>query len=272
MSKKKLLTFIFFAFSLCGNTFANLDKVEVYFLSQPRVSFLNQALEKYTYSGEFQFRSIASNEEEYECVPMGDGCFHPQLGLIPLDEAKKKVDKDTEPQPIETFKTFNSEDVSLVDCKKGNYFDIFCGKSSGSSGGSVNNSKYQIWVDTSSSMKGIDYNKDADYCERRFMVTKVKNSCSKNLQVFTFDTAIKTLGDDSNLCMNYGMNDGHRMVDWMKRSKAKHLIIITDVDEYNGEFREYLNLIGAKIHGIGTVPIYASDLSSLTPKISKFCQ
>tara|TARA_R110002072_G_scaffold534_2_gene3490 strand:+ start:26353 stop:27165 length:813 start_codon:yes stop_codon:yes gene_type:complete len=268
--KKKIL--FVFLFSLVGiiSSYADVDKVEVYFLSRPKVTHINNLIDKYINSSTV-FSEIAQSKA-YECVPMGEGCFHPQLGMIPLEEANSEKVSKGKVKPIKNFKNFHSDEVDLIDCKDGNYFDIFCGKAKKEKQVSVNDSDYQLWIDTSSSMKQMDYNKDMQYCERRFLVSQLMNACGDNLQVFTFDTAIKSLGDISNVCMNYGMNDGKRMVDWLKRSKAKKVIIITDVDEYTGEFRDYLNLIGAKVHGIGTKMVYASEMPTLTPKLEKFCQ
>ena len=48
-------------------------------------------------------------------------------------------------------------------------------------------------------------------------------------------------------------------------------MIVTDVDEYTGEFREYLDLVGATIIGIGVKPFYATDLYSSLSDFEKFC-
>lgn len=250
------------------SVFADVDKVEVYFLSRPKVSHFNHLIEKYI-NPNTTYKKVV----EYKCIPMGEGCFHPQLGMIPLEEAKSEKVQKGEPKPIEHYKTFNSDDVDLVECEDGNYFDIFCGKEKkGKKKRPVNDVDYQLWIDTSSSMREIDYSKEADYCERRFLASQIQNKCGEKMQIFTFDTAIKSLGGIESVCMSYGMNDGKRMVDWIKRSNAKHITIITDVDEYTGEFREYLNLIGAKIHGIGTKMVYASEMPKILPTIQKYCQ
>lgn len=185
---------------------------------------------------------------------MGDGCFHPQLGLIPREGAKEE--KPIAPKEIE-LKTFNSHAVNMIDCKDDYYFDVFCGKAKGV----AKLSDLEVWVDTSGSMKNVDYSSNPEFCERRRWVSTLESQCPGAFSYYLFDTSKKLMGTKENLCVSRGLNDGKRLVRWLKNSSAKEVWILTDVDEYNNEFREYIDTIGATIHGIGTSPLKAAQMS-----------
>lgn len=255
MIKKITILFILFLTSL----YAEPEKIDVYFLSPPKTSFINHFLNPFSF-----YKSVAMDKTK-KCIPMGEGCFHPQFGIIPNEDQEKEKKPDAVKE-VE-LKTINAEETSLIDCKEGNYFDIFCGKGKKASAPS----KTELWIDTSSSMKGVDFSKEENFCQRRSIAAKIANECSGKIDILTFDTSIKTLGDLATTCINYGLNDGKRMVDWLKGSNAKHVVIITDVDEYIGEFREYLDLAGANIQGVGTEMYFSSDLSKLTDQLLKKC-
>ena len=88
----------------------------------------------------------------------------------------------------------------------------------------------------------------------------------------TFDTALKEVYDTRSLCIASGTNNGERLAEWIDASPAKTLVIVTDVDEYHGAFREYLDNNGAVIHGIGVKPLYHSDLKASYSKIKSYCK
>ena len=286
--------------SLANICWASPDQLEVIFLSQSKTASIINFLDKKT-KNIFLSKSIAQNkttgyDEEYvidfsdpegfedtapmrnlECTPMGDGCFHPQLGYLSevpgaLKPSKKlkeelKNESKTKEDPFQ-LNTFNADDISLVECQEGRYFDIFCGKESRKP---IKTSDLEIWIDTSSSLRNIDFNSEDNYCERRFFASKLKNDCKAGVSFSIFDTSRRSLGSYDTLCDYVGSNDGRRMVSWIEANSAKHLVIVTDVDEYHGVFREYLERSNAVIHGIGSTQITAKDLSKFIPKISKSC-
>lgn len=279
--------------------FAAPDKLEVIFLSPNRSASILPFLNKKT-KGIYLSRLIAQNdtvgyEEEYvidfsdpegfedappmrnfECVSMGDGCFNPQEGY--LEEIpgaikaskgtnKKSKQKKQKENPFE-LSTFNSDDIALVECQEGRYFDIFCGKESNRK---VKKANLEVWIDTSASMKNVDYSSEDSYCERRFFASKMKKDCRDGIAFSVFDTARSSLGSYDNLCDYVGSNDGKRIVSWIEANSADHLVLITDVDEYHGAFREYLERTNATVRGIGTKPITAKDLIGYTSKLAKSC-
>ena len=97
--------------------FAEAKNIHVIFLSRPGVS-LKPFLEPIVNLG------LVANNYKEKCVEMGEGCFHPQHGLVVDPEKLKKlgIQKDVE------VKTINAEEINLVDCDKGYYFDMYCGK------------------------------------------------------------------------------------------------------------------------------------------------
>ena len=245
------------------NAFATPKKVVGWFLGEPKTA----ALEQFIF-----LAKLSQNDSPYNCVPMGDGCFHPQLGYLPN---KPTVMKETETQKKEKeanlkVKTFNSLDTDMVDCDKSYGFDIFCGKEKkeASRGGDI-----EIWVDTSSSIKRTDFSPQPDYCQRRDMIAHALDHCPKNsLSVYVYDTSKKAIGDLSGACVNYGMNDDKRFVQWVKDSDAKKLFFVTDLEEYTPYTREFLDSINAEVKGVETTLLTGKDLMKLAEEIVKACK
>ncbi len=242
-------------------SFALPKSVEVIFLSSTKEKSTNKIIKN---------KNLIAAKEN--CVPMGDGCFHPQYGLLdpkegqkikPLIDDSKPVLKGTDTE----LKTFNAIESDMVDCKKDFFFDIFCGKAKPIQKGPKD---LEVWIDTSSSMRRVDFSKEENHCYRRSFIERLKNSCE--VSVATFDTSIKSLGGLNNLCINYGLNDQERIMDWIQRSNAKKLIIVTDIDEATLELRDYLFKIGAKIHGADMGDFDGHRLLNYISKLSKKCK
>jgi len=235
-------------------------RVDIIFLAAKKTADLKE-LTKDQYP--IVLRAIAQKEDN--CVPMGDGCFHPQLGFI---EGKSgKALEDQKDQKDVKVKTINSMDTNMIDCKEGNYWDIFCGKAKAQKHGPVD---YEVWIDTSSSLRNVDWSKDSTHCFRRSFIERLKSKCS--IEVQTFDTSIKQMGGLSNLCINYGLNDQKRLMQWIDESKAKHLILVTDIDEGTLKFRDYLDSIGANLYGADTGDFTGESLLNHVQKLSSTCQ
>lgn len=251
---------IFLLCSLFGSSLrASPARLEIIFLSSSKSAFLERIL-----PGPIEWQGQMLAEAE-NCIPMGDGCFHPQLGFV-----EKMPLKLLPPEKVKNIeiKTFNSLDTSLVDCKEGNYFDIFCGKETVSSGGTAN---IEVWIDTSSSMKRMDYSKEKDYCGRKRFAVELKKNCQENIRFYSFDTSRKEVMGLSSLCLNHGLNDQDRMIQWIKDSEVKHLVILTDIDELSEKFREFLQEKGAEIYGADFGEVSASNLTNYAEKIAKNC-
>lgn len=251
-------------FQLCllftWSALAAPGQVEVVFLSEPSATSLKEPIWK-----PLGLVALADDNYKENCIKTGDGCFHPQLGFIP-DETKAA--KQENPVKLE-YKTFNSDEVNLVECREGEYFDIFCGKEKKRA---QKTSEVEIWIDTSSSLRKMDYSPDPSRCVRRSFVEKLQDQCKDSkLAVLTYDTSIKLAGSNESLCQNYGTNDTERLIKWIKASEAKYLFIVTDIDELNHELRDYLDSIGAIYHGSGVKSTSVKELESYVSVVKKQC-
>lgn len=263
--KRLILSFVL----LCSlNLQAAPQKIEMIFLSPQKVSQLLELIEKNKTENLLSLLAIA--EDNSACVPMGDGCFHPQYGYM---------DKKAEPgiktpaivvpkDPELELKTFNATETNMINCDKENYFDIFCGKARAN----AKPADVEIWFDISSSLRTVDYNKDPNFCGRRTFMDKVMDGCKNNVRVSVYNTSIKEVGDFSSVCMAYGTNDSAKLLQWMKASTAKTLLIVTDIDEVSRGMRDFLEERGAKIIGDGVRPFSSTDLINYANDFVKTCK
>lgn len=213
------------------------------------------------------------NEEvPFDCVPMGEGCFHPQLGFI---EKKREILQPTEkePKPVGmSAQTFQSLDVDLVECREGNYFDIFCGQTKAKNKEAAKAPGFEIWFDVSTSLRKTDYSEDLDRCHRRSFAEVLENKCGSKPTMAVFNTSIKLIQDLSQICLLQGTNNSKRIVEWIKASKAKHLIIVTDKEEYTAEFRDFLAVENSILHGLDAVNLTADKLVDYSEKLLDSCK
>ena len=264
---KNILSLTILNFSV--NAFATPQKIEMIFLSPQKISMLLELIEKQKNDTLILGLTAEADQELKNCQPMGDGCFDPQLGYIekkPTAGSKSApvvIQKDPELQ----LKTFNAVETSLVSCDKGNYFDIYCGKERPQG----KDSEIEVWFDISSSIRSVDYNKDPDQCNRRSFMTKVIESCKDKVRVSTYNTSLKEVSDLSGVCLSYGTNDEPKLIRWMKESKAKHLLLVTDIDEMSREMKDFLDIQGAKLIGDGVNPFTSSNLLEYAKDFAKVC-
>lgn len=256
----KALLFVFLIFSF-QNLYAAPTNVHFVFLSEvAHVSLHNLVMPK-----DVRYSKFAQSDMDVNCLPMGDkGCFHPQLGYIEktnhLPVIKPKVVK---------LKTFNSSQVSLVDCKENNYFDIFCGQAKNE----IHKKKsVEVWIDTSSSMRKMDSVKEGELCKRQMFLKKISRKCKESdISYSTFNTSIKVISEKSISCNNYGLNDSERLIEWIKSSKAKYLYIITDIDELNSKLSDFIDSIGATVEGAAIHKFSSANLLDFSKHIIKNC-
>jgi hypothetical protein len=249
---------------------ATPQKIEMIFLSPQKVTQLLELIEKKTHPEKLLTFIAQADQELKNCVPMGDGCFDPQLGYI-----EKKPDLGNKPagivipkDPELQLKTFSAIETSLVNCDKGNYFDIFCGKEKARG----KPAEIEIWFDISSSLRNVDYNRDPDICNRRVFATKITENCKDKVRVSVFNTALKEAGELSSVCLAYGTNDEAKLLQWIKDSEAKVLVIVTDVDEMSTAMKNFLSDRGAKMLGDGVRAFTSTDLVNYANDFSKTCK
>lgn len=250
---------------------AEVKNVHVFFLSQSKNTSqidLDSLFKRLNRRPQFSFLADSSLMDDPKCEPYGDGCFHPQYGLI-TDQSKVMEAKTRKEEEIEEKfegKTINSQEVDLVNCDDDYFFDIYCGKAKEEK----RIAQYEVWIDISASMKPVDFSKDLSYCDRRRIAAKLLDTC-KGVDIYKFNTSKEPLGNLENSCLNHGTNNSEKMVQWLKDSDAKNVVIITDADEYNGAFREYLDLINAKIEGIGVDPLTSDKLYEKLDSLKTYC-
>lgn len=258
-----MIKFILF-FLATQFAYAAPKKMEMIFLSPDKLSMLENYIENLVDLK--LYKKIALNELD-NCVPMGDGCFHPQYGYIEKSDAKKTADPKIVNEQDMKLKTFNSVETSLVNCDKNYYFDIYCGQARKEK----RFAEFEIWFDISSSLKQVDYNKDPNFCKRRTFLEKVMAKCKNNVSYSIYNTSLKQGGDITSVCMSYGINDEKRLISWIKDSQAQKLLLITDIDEVSEEMRSFMSEIGAKTQGDGVKAFTASDLVQYANEFVKGC-
>ena len=240
--------------------------IEVWFLSNAKVTEVQKLLDRPQY---VYYKKTA----ELQCQEMGDFCFDPQYGLYKKGDIEAEV-KDEEGQ-IEKVKapaipTAKSVDRDLINCDPNNYFDIFCGKARKEA---KSEPKLDLWIDTSSSVKEFDFIDSSGGCHRKSLVKRLDETCGFNqkVNVMMFDTTIKQAGTMDSLCNNQGLNDYKKLMDWIERSTAKKLVIITDIYEFHKDFADYIESKHGRFRG-DKDPLRAADLLNLVDELEKSCR
>ncbi len=86
-----------------------------------------------------------------------------------------------------------------------------------------------------------------------------------------FDTSLKQVGSMDSLCNNQGLNDYKRLMDWIERSDAKKLIIITDIYEFHREFSDYVESKNGIFRG-DKEALTSAQMLSLVDELAKSCK
>jgi hypothetical protein len=235
----------------------------VWFLSQSRVSLLHELLDR----PDLVYRSPTA---ALQCQEMGDYCFDPQFGLYKKDEMDTTIStSNIVEKKAPSIPAAKSIDQDLINCDPKNYFDIFCGKAKKQATAKMN---LDLWVDTSSSMREFDYPDKEGGCFRKSLVKELDRSCGFNqkVNVMMFDTSIKQAGSIDQMCNNQGLNDYKRLIDWIERSDAKKLVIITDIYEFHKNFSDYIESKNGKLRG-DKDPLTAKQMLELSDSLIKSC-
>lgn len=238
--------------------------LEVWFLSAHKKAEVQRLLEEKPYV-------LKSMTAQLECQEMGDFCFDPQYGLYKKDDSSAEVDTSkVEAKKAPAIPPATAVERELINCDPNNFFDVFCGKARSSSASSY---KLDIWVDTSSSMREMDFPDAQGGCFRKSLMKRLDESCAFNqkVNVMMFDTSIKQAGTMDALCNNQGLNDYKRLIDWIERSDAKKLIIITDIYEFHKDFADYVEKKHGKFRG-DKDPLVAAGLLDLVDDLAKTCR
>ncbi len=254
---------IIFIFSLL-NLYAAPDHLEVWFLSHAKKAQLLKQINQREY---YFFPKTA----ELQCQEMGDYCFDPQYGLYKKGEENALIEaEDAIKQTDVVLPHATSVDRTIIDCDPTNRFDIFCGKAKQQK---IKNTKFEIWIDTSSSMREVDYLMNDGECSRKRLISKLDQTCPFNekVSVMMFDTSIKEAGTMDSLCVNQGLNDYKKLMDWIERSGAKNLIVITDIYEFHKEFSDFVEEKKGIFRGDKDA-LTAQELTGLVDHLAKMCK
>lgn len=239
-------------------------EIEVWFLSNSKTAMLENLLNRSPYV----YRAPTA---ELQCQEMGDFCFDPQYGLYKKNDVSGEI---VETKTIETdgpsIQAAKSVERELIDCDATNKFDIFCGKAKKQD---ASNARLDLWIDTSSSMREFDFQDKDGSCHRKSLVKELDSACGFNqkVNVMIFDTSIKQAGDMASLCNNQGLNDYKKLIDWIERSTAPKLVIITDIYEFHKEFSDYIESKHGKFRG-DKDPLTAKQMVDLADSLVKSCK
>lgn len=219
---------------------ATPHELEVWFVTPPastlRLDILHPSL--------FRRNLIASAP----CEQVGDYCLDAKTGTLTPRFSPPPVEPEeiTLPyQALPQLPTASSLDRQLVNCEQGFTFDIFCGKAKPDVK-SAGFNELEIWMDLSSSMRSVD---GGEECYRKKFLQALHGLCEKSKpKVMGFDVELREISVGES-CINRGLNDVKKMMEWIEESKSKKLIVITDVYEYQAEFAAFLSEKNAKIKG-----------------------
>lgn len=237
----------------------------MWFVSNSKTALLNDFLNRPEYV-------YLAPTAALQCQEMGDFCFDPQYGLYKKDDITNEI---VETKKVETdmpgIPSGKSIERDSIDCDSKNQFDIFCGKSKTQK--RTSDSKMDLWIDTSSSMHEFDFQAKDGSCHRKSLVKALDEKCGFNdkVNVMMFDTSIKQAGMMSDVCNNQGLNDYKRLIDWIERSEAKKLVVITDIYELHKEFSDYIESKNGSLKG-DKDPLTAKQLVTLADELAKSCK
>lgn len=245
-------------------TWALPQKVEVWFLSTPKTSFIDLKTK------------IKYAQSRLQCQPMGEYCFDPQVGLYKKGKENEVLIVDEGGAAVEDKVDYDfvapasSLDRKLIECEKDQMFDIFCGKSK--AGKTVSQPPLEVWIDVSSTMKQVDVPVSGS-CVRESFVRLLNQTCPVNekMKIYSFEEYRKEVGSLERVCQSQGLNNMNRLVDDIKKSKAKKIIIITDIFEASEKFINQIELTGVgEVKGVDT-PFYSTDLKAQLKRVRNFC-
>ncbi|MDH5415155.1 MAG: hypothetical protein OEW87_13545 [Flavobacteriaceae bacterium] len=267
---KAILVFLFTA-----NVYALPQRVEVWFLSASKTSFLESILEPNFRPGDIY--SQASTK--LQCQQMGDYCFDPQVGLYKRGDENKALDlidygELDKKQKYDFFDTPKGVERNMIECDENpDFFDVFCGKMKKIK---RKKTKLEVWVDVSSTMRQIDLANYGEGCSREDFLKKLTLTCpmGAGLKVYSFTEYRKEVSTLHYACKHDGLNNMKRLIKDIEKSNVKNLIVITDIFEAESSFIDALKSLGKnKVHLKGIdKPLYANKIQSQLQRVRKLCK
>tara|TARA_Y100000780_G_scaffold232582_1_gene267423 strand:- start:2617 stop:3417 length:801 start_codon:yes stop_codon:yes gene_type:complete len=217
-------------------------------------------------------KSVA--QSNLQCQRMGEYCFDPQVGLYKMG-GKKEILRDSDYTVIDKLEDHSDKRVAQgkefkdTNCSGSGLFSMFCSKEKSK----LKQAKLEIWIDTSSTMKQVDFEGYDQQCKRESFLRLLTTKCSFNedAKVYIFDETKKQLGRMDRVCLNAGLNNSDRIIRDIKTSKASHLIVITDIFEASEKLINFVETTDVGlVKGIES-PMFASDLKTHIPRLKKKC-
>lgn len=258
-----------FCFVICSTALAKPKNLEVWFLSPDATAYI-PFLQK-----DIQ---ISTHLASRQCQPMGDYCFDPQIGLYKQGGNGKIEEIDT--STVERSKKYDFMEVptsperGVINCDKNHFFDVFCGESKKLKEKKAKvKHKLEFWMDTSSTMKQVDFIAADKKCRREILLDKVASVCGFNtdFKVYYFKEFKKEAGALDQVCLGSGLNNMERILQNIRQTNIEHLVIVTDIYEAQESFLSELDMLGAKIKGVSQ-RVYAKDLVNNFEEFKTFCK
>ena len=224
------------------------------------------------------YKSVA--QSKLQCQKMGDYCFDPQVGLYKLGEEKQiQIQNDYQKMDLkekyDQLPFASSLDRKMVDCTRKDLFDIYCGHAEGEEEtlGGAKVGMMEIWVDTSSTMRQVDFSLTRPTCERERFLESVLQSCKrdKRVKLYSFDTYKREMDVVARVCHNEGLNDMKRIMKDIKASRSKKILIITDIFEAEADFINFIESTPGGSHRGLDQPLYARDIHKHIERLVKEC-
>ncbi len=134
---------------------------------------------------------------------------------------------------------------STLQCDNTTYFDVFCGKAKRMETKRVD---VEVYIDGTESMARVDSRDLKKECYRSSFVRRILESC-KNIDVYSFNHSKKKVHDPLRACISQSITDDSRLIQWIKASRAKKLIVITEKSEVGKKFIDFAYLNQAKFRG-----------------------
>ncbi|MAZ49012.1 MAG: hypothetical protein CME65_10635 [Halobacteriovoraceae bacterium] len=269
------LSLILFLLTVVGSQAIAMPKsFEVWFLSEMSTAQVNNILDRLN---PHLKNGPLYSQRPLQCQPMGDYCFDPQVGLYKRGEESGQELEKVDQSSVEDAKKYDFMEVhagherQMIDCDESQLFDIFCGEAQKKM--KVGESKLEIWMDVSSTMKQIDFYGFENECKRERFLRDLSATCPLNqkMKVYYFEEFRKEAGAFDRVCLSSGLNNMKRIMQDLDRSKAETVIIITDIFEAKDEFISAIEATNrGTIRGLNK-PLYNTDLKSQLKRIRKFC-
>lgn len=219
---------------------------------------------------------VLTAQAPLQCQKMGEYCFDPQVGLYSPGSSGEIKDLPANYESVDKLEDYSEKRKALGSewsdskCDESDFFSLFCSKGSSSK---ASKAKLEIWIDTSSTMKQVDFKGHDQVCDRLSLLNHLESSCrfNQDYKLYIFNEVKKEAGQKSQVCLNSGLNHRDRLIKEIKASNAKNLVIITDIFEADSVLIDFVEAqAGGSVKGLRE-PLYAKDLKSLAETLSKQC-